>query len=117
MTKLKINNPMFGSDPESFLWSEDKQKYVPVCGLVGGTKDKPLAITDEGHFIQEDNCAAEFNIPPCKDADSFIKEINFVKGYLNETILKPKGLELACIASVVFDKADLKSKQARLFGS
>lgn len=112
----RINNITIGSDPEMFLFSEEKNKYVPVCGLVGGTKDEPLDITDKGHSLQEDNCMIEYTIPPCKTKKEFIENINFVKNHINETTLKPLGLKSICKASTEFLPEDVESEQAKVFG-
>jgi hypothetical protein len=112
----RINNITIGADPEMFLFSEKDNKYVPVCGLVGGTKDKPLPITDNGHSLQEDNCMIEYTIPPCKTKQEFIDNITFVKDYINETTLKHLGLKSVCLASVEFSPEQLESEQAQVFG-
>ncbi len=111
-----IKNVLIGTDPEMFLFSPTLNKFVPVCGKVGGTKDEPLKINDKGHAVQEDNVMVEYCIPPCNTAESFIEEINFVKNHINETILKPLGLVSKCVASARFDEADLNSEQAQMFG-
>jgi hypothetical protein len=116
MNKELVTKVLIGSDPEMFLYSESLSKYIPVCGLVGGTKEEPLPITDKGHAIQEDNVAIEFCIPPCKTVDEFVDNINFVKEYIDDTILKPKGLISKCVASAIFDENDLLSPQAAHFG-
>lgn len=116
MNKELVTEVLIGSDPEMFLYSESLFKYIPVCGLVGGTKEEPLPITDKGHAIQEDNVAIEFCIPPCKTVDEFVDNINFVKEYIDDTILKPKGLTSKCVASAIFDEDDLLSPQAAHFG-
>jgi hypothetical protein len=42
-------------------------EFIPICGLVGGTKANPKPLGREpGYFVQEDNVNAEFNIPPVK---------------------------------------------------
>ena len=84
-----IKNVLIGADPEMFLYSEQYHKFVPVCGLIGGTKKKPLPITDEGHAVQEDNVMVEYCIPPSVTLEEFLKHINFTKDYINETLLKP----------------------------
>ena len=63
--KKVIKNAVLGTDPELFLYSEDYFKFVPVCGLVGGTKDEPIPINleNDGFTLQEDNVALEFTIP------------------------------------------------------
>ena len=111
-----VKNVKIGADPEMFLFSPTLNKFVPVCGKVGGTKDKPLEITTEGHAVQEDNVMIEYCIPPCTSAEKFIEEINFVKNHINETILKPLNLVSKCVASARFDEKDLDSEQARMFG-
>lgn len=130
--KKKIENLTIGTDPEMFLWSNKLNKFYPVCGLVGGTKDKPLAITKEGHAIQEDNVMVEFCVPPAKDSESFIRDVLFVKDYINDTVLKnlkvkypnevgdieEQDLELVtkCEASAEFEGALLNNEQAMMFG-
>lgn len=113
---LLVEDIKVGADPEMFLWSEVKNKFVPVCGLVGGTKDAPLLITNNGHALQEDNVAVEFCIPPCETAEDFIKHINFVKNYINDTILKPIDLVTKCVASARFTFEELDNYQAQTFG-
>lgn len=112
----KIVNYTIGSDPECFLYSPNKDKYVPAVGLIPGTKDNPHPITDKGHFIQIDNVAAEFNIPACKSEDEFVKEILFVKNHLQKEVLKDTDLILRCIGSAYFNEEDLQSDEAKLFG-
>jgi hypothetical protein len=116
MNMKLINNVSLGADPEMFLFSPAEQRYVPVCGKVGGTKKKPLPITDEGHAIQEDGCAIEFCIPPSKTVGDFVSNIIFVKNYIDNNVLLPLGLQSACVPSARFTKDDLKSRQARTFG-
>ena len=112
----KIKNITIGCDPEMFLQDIATGKFISVVGLVGGTKKNPLPITKEGHAIQEDNCAVEFNIPPCKTAEELVKHITFVKDYISDTILKPKGLELAIQASAIFEPDQLMTQQSQTFG-
>mgnify|MGYP006274491033 CR=1 FL=1 len=113
---MRIKNVLIGCDPEGFLFDPIKEKYVPVCGLVGGTKDEPIPITDEGHGIQEDNVMVEYTIPPSKTIEEFKDNINFVKDYIAETVLKPLNLVPHYVASARFDIEDLMSQQAQHFG-
>lgn len=113
----KIQNFSLGTDPELFLYSEEQQKFIPVCGLVGGTKTEPLPISDiKGFSLQEDNVALEFTIPPVKTIDDWVANINFVKNYISETILSPKGLIPKYVASARFATEDLQSEQAQVMG-
>ncbi len=114
--RIILTAVMLGSDPEILLFSPSENRHVTGIGLIGGTKEKPTPITDDGHFIQEDGVAAEFNIPPCKTAEEYIKNINFVKNYIQDTILTPKGLTLSKEASAVFTDSQLAYKQAQEIG-
>ena len=51
-----------GSDPEVFI--SFKNKIVPSFDLIKGTKNAPRPLAKKGFFVQEDNVALEFNIPP-----------------------------------------------------
>lgn len=111
-----IKNPSVGADPEMFLFSPKLNKFVPVCGLVGGTKDNPLPITDKGHAVQEDNVLIEYCIPPSATLKEFVDNIIFTKKHIDEKILKPLDLVSMCIASADFDPDDLQSPAAKHFG-
>ena len=114
--KININTLLLGSDPEILLFSVLENRPVTAIGLVGGTKDKPIPITSEGHAIQEDGVAVEFNIPPCKTKEEYVKHINFVKGYIEDTICKPNNLVLLKEASSEFTDEQLACKEAQEIG-
>lgn len=114
--KKLIEEVTVGCDPEMFLWNVIEDKPVPVCGLVGGTKDNPLPITNEGHALQEDNVAVEFCIPPCINKYDFVRHITFVKNYIDNTILQPLGLISRCVSSARFTEKELDNYQAQTFG-
>ena len=113
-----INNATIGTDPELFLFSPLYNKYVPVCGLVGGTKEEPIPINEENkaYSLQEDNVALEFTIPPAKSKSEFINSINFVKNYITETVLKPMELVPHYVASARFNDTDLDNPAAQHMG-
>ena len=102
-----------GSDPEIFI--ENDFEIVSAIGMIPGSKNKPHPISDEGHFIQTDNIAFEFNIPPCADEDSFVKHINYVKDYL-EVIAIANGFKLSTKASGEINPKYLEHPQAQEFG-
>lgn len=111
---MELTKITLGCDPEIFVALPDGE-VVSGIGLLGGTKNEPLHITDKGHSVQEDNVAWEFNIPPCSTADEYVENINFVLGYLT-TKAKENGLVLSKLASYELDEKYLKSRQARRFG-
>ena len=116
--KKVIKNAVLGTDPELFLYSEDYFKFVPVCGLVGGTKDEPIPINleNDGFTLQEDNVALEFTIPPASTKNEWIDSINFVKNYITETVLTPKGLVPRYVGSARFEPSDLDNPAAQHMG-
>ena len=87
----KYNNITLGCDPELFVKDFDGN-LVSAIDKFGGTKENPKPISDNGHCIQEDNVAVEFNIPPCIDKESFVREIDFVMDHLEEKSME-MGLE------------------------
>jgi hypothetical protein len=112
----QIKGVTIGCDPEFFIYSPKENKFIPSCGLIGGSKDAPIFITDDGHAIQEDNVMVEYCIPPCANAEEFIKHIKFVKDYIKDTILSPMRYEPKYIASARFEYDDLQTPQAQEFG-
>lgn len=107
-------NITIGSDPEVFVETLEGE-VVSAVGMIPGTKDKPHPITDEGHYIQIDNVAMEFNIPPSKTEDEFVENITLVKSYL-EDVAKNANLRLSTKASFSLKSKELKSPEAQVFG-
>lgn len=115
MNKI-YNNITVGSDPEFFLRNKETGKFISVIGMIGGTKDEPIPISDEGHGLQEDNVSVEATIPPCKTKEELIQNINFIKDYITKVHAKPNGLELYIGASATFDEDQLNNDKAQEFG-
>lgn len=122
--RLKLNkmhkvenkyNITIGSDPEIFIQDIKTGETISAIGMIPGTKHEPHPITDKGHFIQTDNIAFEFNIPPCKTEDEFVENINFVKDYL-EVIAQTNGATLSKKASDEIAPIYLIDPQAQEFG-
>ncbi len=113
---VKIDKFTIGGDPELFLQDIKTGEYVPSFMVMGGSKEAPLPITDEGHAIQCDNVMVEYNIPPSDNADDFVKHNLFVQDYLKDKIATPNGLELKLIASARFNPENLKDFKALEMG-
>lgn len=102
-----------GADPEVFL-RDQAGKYISSVGLIGGSKDFPMPI-GEGCAVQEDNVSVEFNTPPCKSAEDYIRSINYNLDYIRNRA-KELGLEVCIQPSAVFDDDQLNTPAARTFG-
>ncbi len=111
----RINNITLGTDPEFFLIDKTTGKYIPIVGLIGGTKHKPLKLGKEGHAWQEDNVMAEVCIPPTRTAEGMWNELQVILNHLRENVI-PKGTDLVVHASAFFSKEELDNEQALTMG-
>ena len=104
-----------GSDPEFFI--TDKQgRLKSIIGLLGGTKDQPRWIDDFGEFkVQEDNVAAEYNIPASFTREKFIDHILWPQKVIAKLIGTDK-YQLSTLASASFPEAELQDPRAQEFG-
>lgn len=111
-----MNNKVItiGSDPEIFVQNSEGN-VASAIGMVKGSKNNPHPIDDKGHFVQTDNIAFEYNIPPCKSEEEFTGSIHFVKDYL-ETIANANGHSLSPLASSEVEAKYLEHPQAKEFG-
>ncbi|HMU97844.1 MAG TPA: hypothetical protein PLJ37_10310 [Chitinophagales bacterium] len=100
-----------GCDPEVFLLQNGNIKSA--IGLIGGNKQKPLKISEVGHYILEDNVAVEFNIPPCNSFESFANEVEFT---LNELKKKLNTYDFSTESALVFPDNELNTADAWVFG-
>lgn len=108
-----VSNLLVGADPELFF-AHKSGAYASIIGKIGGTKSMPKPIGNNC-FIQEDNVAAEFNIPPAATADKFVESIKYNLSYL-ESRAKELGLKLAITASAEFNSTELQNPAAWEFG-
>lgn len=105
---------MLGADPEIFLVNETG-KFISSVGLIGGSKDFPMPIDDEGNAVQEDNVTVEFNIPPCRSAEAFIQHINKNKEWIKAKA-QSLGLHMSIRPSARFEEDQLSTEAAQTFG-
>lgn len=111
---MQANQIVVGADPELFMVDADNH-FISSVGKIGGSKDHPMPIDDEGCAIQEDNVAVEYNIPACASAADFIKYNRKVIEDIRERAAR-MGLSLAIVPSAVFSPDELMSPQAAEFG-
>lgn len=108
-----------GADPEVFIRDTRTGTAVPICGLLGGTKEAPLPLGDlgEGYAVQEDNVMAEFNIPPARKAGQFARSVQMGLSAVRDLVrTRSEHLDLDFAPTRLFAHEALRTKQARLFG-
>lgn len=88
----------FGADPEVFI-TDPSGRYVSAEGLIPGTKESPHPV--EMGAVQVDGMAAEFNIDPVSDFETFNTAIVTVMKQLKAFL--PTGYKLSIVPSVEFD--------------
>lgn len=104
-----------GADPEFFIELPNGQMKA-ITGLIGGSKHNPLSIDDHGDFkIQEDNVAAEYNIPPSYTKEQFIQHILWPQQYIAH-LLGTDRFVISKKASASFPKKELKDPRTQEFG-
>jgi hypothetical protein len=108
-----------GADPEVWLVDTSLGKIVPSCGLVGGTKDRPLPLKKglaKGFAVQEDNVAVEFNIPPAHNLEQWVTYIQTGLTSLKEYLAAKGPYTFTTGSHHKFTKEQLSSDQAQAFG-
>lgn len=112
-------NYLIGSDPEAFLKDKSSGKIISAIGLIPGTKHEKFIPKDlpEGFGLQTDNILVEFNIPPIKEKQELIDNINIMKHYI-EDYLKANNLNLGihCAASELIEADQLLTPESQEFG-
>jgi hypothetical protein len=105
-----------GSDPELFLQRDSAP--LPVCGLIGGTKEKPIPMEGmpKGYFIQEDNVMLEFNIPPAMNSRQFASNIQQALLHIFTRVKETLNADIIPSCRVLFPAAVLNRQGAHMFG-
>jgi hypothetical protein len=105
-----------GCDPEIFLL-DASEGLVASCGLIGGSKDEPLALSElgEGFAVQEDNVAIEFNIPAADTEEEFVSRVASTVETLKQRVAT-LGLHFSASSAAVFPQEQLKHPLAMEFG-
>ena len=107
-----MTNITIGADPEFFLSTNGKLKSA--IDVVGGHKSAPRPLSRPGFFVQEDNVAVEFNIPPATNIEEFCESIQWaIKTIADEVDYQ---YEPAILASAIFPATELKDARALIFG-
>lgn len=102
---------LVGADPELFV--SDNGKLVSCHGLLPGTKAEPHRV--ERGAVQVDGMAAEFNIDPAGDEETFITNLNTVQNALRE-LLGGRSLEAIPVAHFGHEYIQSQPQEARELG-
>lgn len=113
MKPIDSKTVRFGSDAEVFLQTKNGMPF-PACGLIGGTKEKPLVLDRDGCAVQEDNVMLEFNTPISASVGDWVRNLDKAMRLAFAKI--PPTLEPVFRASMHFDLALLDNPQAQVFG-
>lgn len=111
-----INFLTIGADPEVFVFNKKLNQHVPVFGMLGGTKNKPIPVEGprKGFSVQEDNVMAEYNIPPATNKKEFIEYNMFMLEALS--IFLPENCFISQESFVKFSEKELSHPKAMEFG-
>lgn len=117
---MTLKNITIGCDPEMFIIdTANSNSVVSSIGIIPGEKGNAWRAPDmpKGFGIEIDNILAEFNIPPVKDEESFVKNINYMKDYISKFVKKVNpSYDILCTASMHVPEDQLQSPEAKLFG-
>ena len=112
MEAMKIK---LGCDPEVFL-TDAAGALVSSIGKIGGSKQHPRQLPiGPGYFVQEDNVALEFNIPPAESKELFVNYIKNVKNYLGAYVTE-LGMKFSAESAAHFPVEQLQHPAAMEFG-
>ena len=117
---MSIRNVTIGADPELFIIDTSKDnKVISSVGMIPGEKGAPWKKEEwpEGYGIEIDNILGEFNIPPVKTKEDFIKSMNFMKSEIRKFVKNVNpNYDILCVASKMVDDDQLQTPEAKLFG-
>jgi len=106
-----------GADVEVFAYNPKTKEHKSLCGLIGGTKDKPKQIESlpEGFMVQEDNVSLEWNIPPTISPTRWHSYITTIMGHVDSTLAQ-MGFLVSTDSSASFNPLELTHPNALVFG-
>jgi hypothetical protein len=103
-----------GADPEFFL-ERGEGEFHSAIDRIGGIKSAPRPMSREGFFVQEDNVAVEFNIPPAKTVEEFVESIHWAVTELTREV-SVFSVKPSFKASAIFPPTELRDPRAQIFG-
>lgn len=112
------SNYLIGTDPELFL-IDNTNKIISAINKIPGTKHNPYKPEhlSSGFGLQTDNILVEFNIPPIQQESQLLTNINIMKDYISEYLIKHNYyVNQAYLASAIVEEDQLYDIQALEFG-
>ena len=88
---------------------------VSVEGRIGGTKERPMWISEDLGNMQEDNVLAEAAVVPCYSMGEFVRKMSTLRTYLFNWA-EGQQLKVATDCSIEYDRDQLMTPQAMEFG-
>lgn len=110
----KFVGPKIGGDPEFFLGTP-KDGVVASCGLLGGSKDAPVALGNYGSYL-EDNVSVELNIPPASNGSDFLDNTNALMNAMRGMLKEKIGVRPIIKPFIDFPQPKLCHPSAFIFG-
>lgn len=110
---IDLKSVKFGSDAEVFLTTKNGVPF-PACGIIGGTKEKPLILSSDGCAVQEDNVMLEFNVPVSSTSTEWVRNLGKAMDLAFARI--PPTMMPVIRGSLHFDPVLLENPQAQTFG-
>lgn len=105
-----------GADPEFFIYDKVTGKPKSIIGMIGGTKEEPRILKKkEGFAIQEDNVAAEFNIPITHSSEELQDNIKYPINVI-QRLLGTDKFGISFESAISFNKEELNNDLAWIFG-
>ena len=109
-------NYKLGADPEMFM-ADRMGQLKAACGRIGGTKQHPMPMgIGDGFFVQEDNVAIEFNIPPSDTKEAFSTNLSRAVHELSNGVDQMYQFQIINLSAASFPAEELTSPAAQEFG-
>jgi hypothetical protein len=112
---IDLSTMTIGTDAELPIQLLDGS-WIPVTGLVGGTKDEPIPLgkLGPGFFVQEDCTNLEFNVPACQSGGKL--ELAVAKALKEIRNILPPTMTAKIESLVEYNPKFLQIPQTRVFG-
>jgi len=111
-----MSNTSIGFDPEFFVMNRTTGRTTPICGILGGTKRRPIEFKDyPGYYFHEDNVVAELGVPPAYSVDEAHDILNLGIGLMEKELSK-HDLKMIFRGSYQFMLNSLTHPNAHEFG-